>query len=275
METISEWKNLTSETLSSILKEIGAALPGILGAIVALIFGWIFTKIVLYVLNKILKIVKIDRLSDKINEAKLFGDSNVKIQISKILLGFVKGLMVLVFIIIVADIMHLEVISNEIANLLRYLPVLLTALVIFMGGMYVAKVVKKTLVRVFESFGMGGSKIVSNVVFYIIAFFMSITALNHAGIDTTIITNNFTIILGAFLFAVALGFGLGSRDVISDLLRTFYARRNYAVGDKIEINGLKGTIESIDNTFLTLKTKEGKMVIPIKEITENRIKIKD
>lgn len=274
METISEWKNLTSETLSSILKEIGAALPGILGAIVALIFGWIFTKIVLYVLKKILKLVKIDRLSDKINEAKLFGDSNVKIQISKILLGFVKGLMVLVFIIIVADIMHLEVISTEIANLLRYLPVLLTALVIFMGGMYIAKVVKKTLVRVFESFGMGGSKIVSNVVFYIIAFFMSITALNHAGIDTTIITNNFTIILGAFLFAVALGFGLGSRDVISDLLRTFYARKNYAVGDKIEINGLKGTIEGIDNTFLTLKTKEGKIVIPIKEITENRVKIK-
>lgn len=274
METISEWKNLTSETLSSILKEIGAALPGILGAIVALIFGWIFTKIVLYVLKKILKLVKIDKLSDKINEAKLFGDSNVKIQISKILLGFVKGLMVLVFIIIVADIMHLEVISTEIANLLRYLPVLLTALVIFMGGMYIAKVVKKTLVRVFESFGMGGSKIVSNVVFYIIAFFMSITALNHAGIDTTIITNNFTIILGAFLFAVALGFGLGSRDVISDLLRTFYARKNYAVGDKIEINGLKGTIEGIDNTFLTLKTKEGKIVIPIKEITENRVKIK-
>lgn len=275
METISEWKNLTSETLSSILKDIGSALPGFLGAILALFLGWIITRIILFVLKKVFKLIKVDRLSDKINEAKLFGDSNLKIQISKILLGFVKGLMILVFIIIVADIMQLQVISNEIANLLRYLPVLFTALIIFMGGMYVAKMVKKMLVRVFESFGMGGSKIVSGVVFCIITIFVSITALNHAGVNTTIITNNFTIILGAFLFAVALGFGLGSKDVISDLLRTFYARKNYAVGDKIEMNDLKGTIEAIDNTFLTLLTKNGKIVIPIKEITENRIKIRE
>ncbi|PCJ92715.1 MAG: hypothetical protein COA50_15545 [Flavobacteriaceae bacterium] len=275
METISEWKSLTSETLSSILKDIGSALPGFLGAILALFFGWIITRIILFVLKKVFKLIKVDRLSDKINEAKLFGDSNLKIHISKILLGFVKGLMILVFIIIVADIMQLQVISNEIANLLRYLPVLFTALIIFMGGMYVAKMVKEMLVRIFESFEMGGSKIVSGVVFCIITIFVSITALNHAGVDTTIITNNFTIILGAFLFAVALGLGLGSKDVISDLLRTFYARKNYAVGDRIEMNDLKGTIDAIDNTFLTLNTKNGKIVIPIKEITENRVKIKE
>ncbi|NJB70734.1 small-conductance mechanosensitive channel [Saonia flava] len=275
METVNEWKNLTFETLSSILKDIASALPGILGAIIILIFGWIVNKIVKFVLKKIFKLIKIDRVSEKINEAKLFGDSNIKIEISKILLGFVKLLLWLVFIIVAADIMHLQVISNEIANLLRYLPVLLTAVIIFMGGMYVAKLIKKALVSVFESVGFGGSKIVGNVVFYIIGIFVTITALNQAGIDTTIITSNFTIILGAFLFAIALGFGLGSRDIISDLLRTFYTRKNYAIGDKIELNDLKGTIEAIDNACLTLKTKDGKIVVPIKEISENRVKIKE
>ena len=275
METVNQWKDLTFETLSSILKDIAASLPGILGAFIVLIFGWIIIKIVRFILKKIFKIVSIDRLSDKINEARLFGDADIKIEISKILLGFVKLFLWLVFIIVAADVMHLQVISEEIANLLRYLPVLLTAVVIFMGGMYVAKLIKQALVSVFQSVGFSGSKVVGNVVFYIIGVFVTITALNQAGIDTTIITSNFTIILGSFLFAIALGFGLGSREIIADLLRTFYTRKNYTVGDKIELKDIKGTIEAIDNACVTLKTKEGKMVIPIKEITESRVKIKE
>ena len=275
METVNQWKDLTFETLSSILKDIAASLPGILGALIVLIFGWIIIKIVRFILKKIFKMVSIDRLSDKINEARLFGDADIKIEISKILLGFVKLFLWLVFIIVAADVMHLQVISEEIANLLRYLPVLLTAVVIFMGGMYVAKLIKQALVSVFQSVGFSGSKVVGNVVFYIIGVFVTITALNQAGIDTTIITSNFTIILGSFLFAIALGFGLGSREIIADLLRTFYTRKNYTVGDKIELKDIKGTIEAIDNACVTLKTKEGKMVIPIKEITESRVKIKE
>ena len=118
-----------------------------------------------------------------------------------------------------------------------------------------------------------GSKLVSSIVFYIIMIFVTITAVNQAGIDTSIITNNFTLILGAFLLAFALAFGLGSKTIVADLLKTFYARKNYAVGDRIKMNTIEGTIESIDSIFVTLKTENGKLVIPIKEITENRIEV--
>ena len=107
-----------------------------------------------------------------------------------------------------------------------------------------------------------------------ISFFVTITALNQAGIDTDIITSNFTMILGAFLFAIALGFGLGSREVFADVLKMFYTRKNYMVGDKISIGDLEGTIEAIDNITLTLKTKDGKVVIPIDDVVSNRVHIK-
>jgi hypothetical protein len=50
---------------------------------------------------------------------------------------------------------------------------------------------------------------ISSVAFYGIAILVTITALNQAGVDTTIVTNNVTIILGAFLdirFGIWLGF---------------------------------------------------------------------
>lgn len=274
METINEWKDLTFDSLTTMGRDIAMALPKIAGALIILLIGWLITKIVLFILGKILKLAKADALSEKINEMELFGKGDLKIDIIKVILGFVKWFLLLVFLIVAADILSWEIISTEIGNLLRYLPRLFSALALMMIGLYIGNFVKKTVKKLFDSLEFGGSNVVSNMLFYIIVIFISITALNQAGIDTSIITNNITMILGAFLLAFALGLGLGSRDVITDLLRSFYTRRTYAVGDKVVISGHTGTIEAIENNSLTLVTKNGKFVIPIKDVVSEKVEIK-
>ncbi|MEM6894292.1 MAG: mechanosensitive ion channel domain-containing protein [Bacteroidota bacterium] len=274
METINEWKELTFNSLITMGRDIASALPKIIGALIILTIGWLITKIVLFVLGKVLKLAKMDKLSDKINEMDLFGKGSFKLDIIKIVLGFVKWVLLLVFLIVAADILSWEIISTEIGNLLRYLPRLFSALALMMIGLYVGNFVKNTVKKLFESLEFSGSNVVSNLLFYIIVIFISITALNQAGIDTTIITNNITMILGAFLLAFAIGVGLGSRDIITDLLRSFYTRRNYAVGDKVVIGDLAGSIEAIENNSVTLVTKSGKYVIPIKDVTSTKVEVK-
>ncbi|MEX0315320.1 MAG: mechanosensitive ion channel domain-containing protein [Allomuricauda sp.] len=274
METINEWKNLTFDSLTTMGRDIAMALPKIIGALIVLLIGWLVTKIILFILGKILKLAKADTLSEKINDMDLFGKGDFKIDIIKVILGFVKWFLLLVFLIVAADILSWEIISTEIGNLLRYLPRLFSALALMMIGLYIGNFVKKTVKKLFDSLEFGGSNLVSNLLFYIIVIFISITALNQAGIDTSIITNNITMILGAFLLAFALGLGLGSRDVITDLLRSFYTRRTYAVGDKVVISGHTGTIEAIENNSLTLVTKDGKFVIPIKDVVSEKVEIK-
>ncbi|WP_420602500.1 mechanosensitive ion channel family protein [Flagellimonas sp.] len=274
METITEWKNLTFDSLAAMGRDVALALPKIIGAIIILIIGWLITKIILFVLGKILKLAKVDTLSEKINEMDLFGKADFKINIIKVILGFVKWLLLLVFLIVAADILSWEIISTEIGNLLRYLPRLFSALALMMIGLYIGNFIKTTVKKLFDSLEFGGSNLVSNLLFYIIVIFISITALNQAGIDTTIITNNITMFLGAFLLAFAIGLGLGSRDVITDLLRSFYTRRTYAVGDKVVIGDYAGTIEAIENNTLTLVTETGKFVIPIKDVVSEKVEIK-
>lgn len=275
MEIMNEWKEISFNTLSSILADIASVLPTIIGAFLVLIIGWLLSKLIRFLLRKILRIAKISKISDRVNEAKLFGDGLTPIDLEKIILGFVKWVLILVSIIVAADITELTVLSSEIANLLRYLPVLFSAIVIFMIGLYISNLVKKMLIRIFESMRLGGSKIVSGIVFYMLIIFATITALNHAGIDTQIITNNFTLVLGAFLLAFALAFGFGSREIVADLLRTFYARKNYSIGDKIKVKDIEGTIQAIDSIFITLETENNKrLVLPIKEMVENWIELK-
>ncbi len=274
METLGKWKDLTIDSLSEMGKEVAMVLPKIIGALTVLIVGWLVIKIVLFLLGKILKLTKVDALSERINDMDALGKGDFKIDLVKIILGFVKWGLLLVFFIVAADILSWDVISTEIGNLLRYLPRLFSALILLMIGFYIGNLVKSTVKRLFDSLELRGSNLVSNLLFYIIVVFMSITALNQAGVDTTIITNNLTLILGSFLLAFGLGFGLGSKDVIADILRLYYTRKTYAVGDKITIGEDSGTIEAIENNSLTLATKAGKFIIPIKDVVAQKVELK-
>jgi len=273
METISQWKDLTIQSLTSMGEKIMTTIPNIIGAIIVLLLGWIITKIVVYLLNRIFKFAKIDVLSEKINDLKLFGKADINIPITKAITVFVKWIMFLVFLIIAADIMNWTIVSQEIGNLLRYLPKLFSAIALFMIGIYIARFVKKAIQGFYESFDLAGSKIISSIVFYIIAIIITITALNQADIDTTVVTNNVTIILGAFLLAISIAFGLGSKEVVGDLLRTFYTRKNYELGDHIKLEGIEGTVEAIDNISMTLSTAKGKIILPIKDVVESKVEI--
>ncbi len=269
-----KYKQILSDSLGDMLSNVVQLLPQLIIGILGLIVAWLLLKIILFVLKRVLKAAKIETLSTKVTEAKLFGDKEVKIDLLKITLTAVKVLLILFFTIVIAEVIGLTVISEGIISILGYLPTLLSAILIFVGGLYLATIVKKAVLALFDSMGVSGSKLISGLLFYMITFFVAITALNQAGIDTEIITSNFTMILGAFLFAIALGFGLGSRDVFADVLKMFYTRKNYMVGDEISIADLEGTIEAIDNITMTLKTKKGKVVIPIDEVVSSRVHIK-
>ncbi|NKI30310.1 mechanosensitive ion channel family protein [Croceivirga thetidis] len=273
MSTLNDLSNTIQESFKNLFSDVAASLPKILLGILGVIFAWIVIKIILFILKRILKAAKIDVLSQRVADAKLFGDRQLKIDLLKLVLSTVKVLLILLFTLVLAQTLGLTAISDGIYSLLSYLPTLLTALLIMVAGLYLASVVKKSVHQLLESMGVSGTKFISGSIFYLIVFFVSITALNQAGIDTEIITSNFTLILGAFLFAIALGFGLGSREVISDVLKMFYTRKKYMVGDKLKIDDLEGEVDTIDNISLTLKTKKGKIVIPISEITSKRIEI--
>lgn len=273
MEKITEWNEDVMNSLSVMTTEIGKVIPNIIGAIVVLIIGWILTKVVVGIIKKALKFAKADKLDDKINEIEIFEGKKLNFNIIKITSKFVKWVMYIMLIIIVSDILNLTMVSEEISNLLRYLPQLFTALVIFTVGLLLANFVKKSIRSFFESMELSGAKIISQIVFLLILVFVSVTALNQAGVDTDIITSNITMIMAAFLLAFALAFGFGAKVVVGDILRTYYARRTYEIGQIIEYNGKTYEVLAIENISVILKTDTGKLIVPIKDISESHIKV--
>jgi hypothetical protein len=102
---------------------------------------------------------------------------------------------------------------------MKYLPQLFAVITIFILGLLFANFVKNGLKSLFESMDLSGGKMISQVVFFLLLTFISITALSQVGIDTDIITSNITKILVAFLLAFAIVFGFGAREAVSKLLK--------------------------------------------------------
>ena len=75
--------------------------------------------------------------------------------------------------------------------------------------------------------------------------------------------------------AISLALGLGAREVVGDLLRTFYTRKIYVIGDKVKIGKLEGTVIGIDSISMILKTKNSKVVIPIKKVVEKTVEVQE
>ncbi|MBT8324080.1 MAG: mechanosensitive ion channel [Winogradskyella sp.] len=275
MEKVTEFKDVAMESLVSMWLELTKIFPNIIGTIVVLIIGWLVTKLVVKVIKKVLKLAKVNKLDDAINDIEIIEGKKLNFDTVKVVSSFVKWLMYIVLIIMASDIMNLKIISQEISNLLGYLPKLFSALIIFVLGLLFANFVKKGLKSLFESMELSGGKIISQVVFFLLLIFITITVLNQAGVDTAIITSNITMIMAAFLLAFAIAFGLGAREVVGYLLKTFYARKTFEIGQKIVFNEKEYTVESIENISIILKNKDGKLIVPISDLTESQVHMQD
>lgn len=257
-----------------IFEDIIASLPTVAGFIGFIIFAWIFIKVLLWIVKKVLVKSNVDQWSEKLSETKIFGDTTINIVLTKVITGILKWFLILIFVMAGSSIFGLDAVSNGISSFFAYLPRLITALLIFAGGAYLGTVVKNAIQTMFKSLEINGGNLVGNIAFYLIVIFLSITALDQAGVDTSIIKQNLTLIIGSILLAFTIAFGLGARDAVSRLLFGYYSRKNIAIGSKVEINGVEGTVVAIDNICVTLATNDGKVVFPVKEVVDNKVVIK-
>lgn len=275
MDKVTEFKDIAMQSLTTMWLEITKIFPNIIGALIVLIIGWIITKIVVNLIKKVLKLAKANKLDDKLNEIEIIEGKKLNFDTIKVVSKFVKWIMYIVLLITASDIMGLEIISKQVSALLGYLPQLFAALVIFMLGLLFANFVKNGLKSLFESMDLSGGKMISQVVFFLLLTFISITALNQAGIDTEIVTENINMIIAAFLLAFAIAFGLGAREVVAKLLNTFYARKTFEVGQKIIFNEETYTIDAVQSISVILKNNNGRLIVPIKDIVENQVQMQD
>ena len=97
--------------------------------------------------------------------------------------------------------------------------------------------------------------------------------MKQAGIETSLLESSFNLIIGGVIFAFAVGYGMASRDVLSNILSSFYSKNKYKEGQTIAIDGVKGNILAMDIISITLSTGESQTVFPFSALQNKKIEI--
>ncbi|WP_436517355.1 mechanosensitive ion channel family protein [Ekhidna sp. To15] len=274
MEKITDLTQVGFQSLVALGESFMSALPNILGALFLLLLGWVIARITSYIVRKTLKAVRFDKLSEKLKLDELLSGTSLEITPSRVVGKFVYWVIILLFFVTASDTLGWTVVSRSISDLISYLPQLFSAIVIFVVGFYIASFVRKGLKGILESLGVLSFRAISGFAFYLILVIVTITSLNQAGVDTALVTSNVTIIIGGIILAFAVSFGLGSRDILTNILSSFYTKNNFKAGQELEMSDLKGTIQKIDITSCTLKTSSGIVIVPVKRLLTETVKLK-
>jgi small-conductance mechanosensitive channel len=261
------------EIVKPVLTRFLGAIPNVIGAIVVILVGWMLAKVISKALQKVFESIKVDRFGEKINETEFATKANFKIVLSSFLSKLVYYLLMLVFIMAATDVLGMPIVSQMVSDLITYLPRLLSALVLFVLGIYLAEFVKNIVLTTTNALGISSGKIIANFVFYLIFLTLTISALAQASIETSLITSNLTVILGGVILAFSIGYGFASKDTMANFLASFYSKNKVKVGDYIQVDGSKGRVIAIDSTSITLQGEGKIIVIPLMKLTSDKVEI--
>lgn len=147
---------------------------------------------------------------------------------------------------------------------------LITAVLIFVIGKWVAKLLSKIIEKTLEKAKVHKTlaSFTKNIIYYVILIFVAIAALNKLGIET----NSFVALVGAAGLAVGFALQGSLANFAAGVMIILF--QPFEVGDTIETAGATGIVEEIQmfNTILTSSDNK-RIIIPNAKITSDKVVI--
>lgn len=249
-----------------------AHIPSVVSGLLVLLIGWLVAKALRAVVKGVLHRAGMDAMAERSGLDTVLGKVGVK-KLSGLLAGIAYALVMLIVIVATAEVMHLDGVTGAINRLFAYLPTLATALAIFVGGLWGGERLKVQVSTLMESVGLGGARMLAGALFGIVVLFTSITALNVAGVDTTLITSNILIVMGGVLLAFCIAYGFAARDILTNILSSYYGKDRFKAGMRVRVGQDEGVIERIDSISITLRTADRLVLLPTRQLITERIEV--
>ncbi|EIK52510.1 CmpX protein [Stutzerimonas stutzeri TS44] len=254
------WTQSLLSAMSSLWASIAAFIPRLFGALVVVLLGFVVAKLLDTLLSKVLAKLGLDRLMAGTGLTKLLGRAGIRVPVSVLIGKVVYWFVLLIFLVSAAESLGLERVSATLDVLALYVPKVFGAALILIAGVLLAQLFSGMVRGAAESVGIdyanGLARIAQGLVI-IIAISVSIGQLE---IKTELLNYVIAIVLITVGLAVALAFGLGSRELASQILAGIYVRELYQVGQRVTLEDIEGQIEEIGTVKTLLLTNDGELV---------------
>lgn len=260
MTDISVWVNEATASMARLVGQFIEYLPTLMGVVAILVVGWIsagllkrLTRRVLHGFNAV-----VERNVDW-SAARSMRFSTTS---SGLIASTVFWITLLFFITVATGTLGLEAFSIWLTKMIEYLPAAVAGIVIIVIGFIVSSWLKEGIVNMATNAGVGQASSIGQIGQVVVVLAAVVLGIEQIGIDTTLLVNLLTIGMAALLGGMALAFGLGSRDLVANMIGAHHAGRQFGPGDRVEINDIRGVVTQITPTYLLVETKDGTARVP-------------
>lgn len=255
-----EFERQLTEILTGIRDATVAYVPRVVAGLALLLLAIVVAWVAARVTRALLVRLRFDALVERSGADSWTGRLGMRTSLSELLPRLLFWVLMFVFAAEAAETMGLGAVSESIGRLIAYLPNVVAAFFILLLGAAVAQVAGRGVEQLGVGAGLEFARPLGRFTTGVLLFVLIVMALAQLEVETQLVRHVALVVLGSAALALALSFGLGTRDVTRSVIAGFYARQVFEVGEELEVQGHRGTLEAITATQ-TLLRKEGRIVV--------------
>lgn len=194
-------------------------IPRLLGTLIVFLVGWVISSGAGRLVIELLKRLKFNEIFERTGWGEAFRKAELKVNLSEFFGAIVKWILVFVFLLAAVEILGFLQFAVFLTKILGFLPNVVVAALIFVVATILADILQKITVASVERAEIGYSKLAGFLVRWAIFGFAMLAILVQLGIAKELITILFRGIVALLVISFGLAFGLGGKDVATEVLR--------------------------------------------------------
>jgi small-conductance mechanosensitive channel len=221
---ILDWYSVTIDALQNLWQGFVIFIPALLGAVIVFVIGWFISAGIGKLVAEVLKRIKFNQIFEKGNWDEALAKADIKVDASSFIGNIIKWVFAVVFLMAAVEILGLSELAGFLSNILGYLPNVVVAAFILVVAVIITDILEKLVRATVESIKVGYGQIVGAIVRYSIWIFAILAILIQLKVAPTLIQTLFTGLIAVIVIAAGLAFGLGGKELASEILKDLYKK---------------------------------------------------
>ncbi|WP_161315219.1 mechanosensitive ion channel family protein [Sneathiella litorea] len=260
MEDASIWLANVKAVSMELLSDLISALPGILGAVIILVVGWLVARALRATAVRLSD--GLNRLFETVMPTGRLAKFRLSSRSAQIIGNAVYWLTIVFAVTLAADVAAFETFSSWMSAIFGYLPRILGSVLIIIVGYLLGAAIRDLVASTLSSMTISQAELIGAFAQWATFFTAVIIGIEQVGIDVTFLIVIIAIVTGAIMGGMALAFGLGARPLAANLIGAHYLQLHYSPGQVLTIGEDEGEVLEFTATGVVLDTPNGRSTVP-------------
>ncbi len=211
-----------SSAALSVLTSVFSYLPTLIAALIVFVIGLVLANWLKRLVVKLLNLLHLSEVLGNGGMKQFLANADITQKIESVVGELVRYLVILIFAVASINLLGLNTVTQVLNGLLGYLPNILAAVLILGAGVVLAGFLEKVVKGSLGGIDLRLSRLMAKTVSYLIVIFATLAAISQLGIAKNFIDTIFVGFIGMLALALGLSLGLGSKDLVKDVLDNWY-----------------------------------------------------